>query len=166
MATAAPLNCESKSLFSEGSPKFSVHDDKMMAIPIARRHAAASKGATAPNPNVSTSRFPNNPERIATRPFPRNMAFEKVIDSHCCSKPLYINVGESKPVVNRKNNQKTKSLRVCSKWLEPGKRQKNIQHTSNMPTRKETQCTKSNKIIKKCTSSKWTKPINIQNFSI
>ena len=83
MATAAPLNWVSKSLFSEGSPKFSDHEDSMMAIPIARKHEAASKGATGPRANVSTSTFPNSPDKIATRPFPRNIAFENVNDSHC-----------------------------------------------------------------------------------
>lgn len=83
MATAAPLNWVSKSLFSEGSPKFSVHEDSMMAIPIARKHEAASKGATGPRANVSTSTFPNSPDKIATRPFPRNIALENVNDSHC-----------------------------------------------------------------------------------
>lgn len=59
-----------------------------MAIPIARKHAAASKGATGPRDRLSTNTFPNNPARIATRPLPRNIAFENVIDNHCCSKPL------------------------------------------------------------------------------
>lgn len=57
-------------------------------MPIARKHAAASKGATGPRASESTSRFPNKPETIATRPLPRNIAFENVIDNHCCSKPL------------------------------------------------------------------------------
>lgn len=61
-----------------------------MAIPTERKQAAASKGATGPRLMVSTSRFPNNPETIATRPFPRNIAFENVSDNHCCSNPLYI----------------------------------------------------------------------------
>ena len=55
----------------------------MMAIPIARKHEAASKGATGPRANVSTRTFPNSPDTIATRPFPRNIAFENVNDSHC-----------------------------------------------------------------------------------
>ena len=59
----------------------------MMAIPMARKHEAASKGATGPNANVPTSRFPNKPAKMATSPFPRNTAFENVNDSHCCSKP-------------------------------------------------------------------------------
>lgn len=88
MATAAPLNWVSKSLFSDVSPKFSDQDDNMMAIPTARKQAAASKGATAPRDRVSTSTFPKSPEIIATRPFPRNIAFANVNDSHCCSKPL------------------------------------------------------------------------------
>ena len=61
----------------------------MMAIPIARKIEAASKGATGPMANEPTKRFPNKPAIIATNPFPRNIAFENVIDSHCCSKPLY-----------------------------------------------------------------------------
>lgn len=60
-----------------------------MAIPIARKHAAASKGATGPRLTLSTRKLPNSPEMIATRPFPRNMALEKVKDSHCCSNPLW-----------------------------------------------------------------------------
>ena len=56
---------------------------KAMATPIARKHEAASKGATSPRANVSTSTFPNSPDKIATRPFPRNIAFENVNDSHC-----------------------------------------------------------------------------------
>lgn len=88
MATAAPLNCVRRSLFSDGSPKFSVHDDKIMAIPRARKQAAASKGATGPRAKESTSTFPKSPDKMAIRPLPRNIAFENVIDSHCCSKPL------------------------------------------------------------------------------
>lgn len=57
----------------------------MMAIPIARKHEAASKGDTGPRLNVSTRRFPNRPAQMATRPFPRNIAFENVNDSHCAS---------------------------------------------------------------------------------
>ena len=55
----------------------------MMAIPMARKHAAASNGATGPRLRVSTSILPNNPEMIATRPFPRNIALENVSESHC-----------------------------------------------------------------------------------
>lgn len=75
-------------MLSDGSPKFSDHVVNMMAIPIARKQAAASKGATGPKEKVSTSRFPNNPERIATRPFPRKTALENVSESHCWSKFL------------------------------------------------------------------------------
>lgn len=60
----------------------------MMAMPMARKHAAASNGATGPNPRLSASKFANSPAIIATSPLPRNMAFEKVKDSHCGSKPL------------------------------------------------------------------------------
>ena len=59
-----------------------------MVIPMARKHAATSKGATGPRDRLSTSTFPNNPVRIATRPLPRKIAFENVIDNHCCLKPL------------------------------------------------------------------------------
>ena len=55
----------------------------MTIIPIVRKPAAASKGATGPRANVSTRTFPNSPENMATRPFPRNIAFENVNDSHC-----------------------------------------------------------------------------------
>ena len=37
---------------------------KAMATPIARKHEAASKGATSPRANVSTSTFPNSPDKI------------------------------------------------------------------------------------------------------
>ncbi|KAF1871599.1 hypothetical protein Lal_00020393, partial [Lupinus albus] len=52
---------------------------KITAIPIARKHEAASKGATGPRANVSTRTFPNSPATMATRPFPRNIAFENEI---------------------------------------------------------------------------------------
>lgn len=54
-----------------------------MAIPMARKQEAASKGDTGPRFNVSTRKFPNKPDRMATRPFPRNIALENVIESHC-----------------------------------------------------------------------------------
>ena len=57
-------------------------------MPIARKHEAASKGATGPSPSVSTSKFPNNPDKMATKPLPKNIALENVTESHCCSKPL------------------------------------------------------------------------------
>jgi hypothetical protein len=57
----------------------------MMAMPIARKHAAASKGATGPKPRLSASRFANSPAMMAIRPFPRNIALEKVMESHCGS---------------------------------------------------------------------------------
>ena len=61
----------------------------MMAIPMARKIEAASNGATGPMANEPTKRFPNKPAKMATSPFLRNIALENVIDSHCCSKPLY-----------------------------------------------------------------------------
>lgn len=85
---AAFLNCVSKSLLSEESPKFSPQVVNMIIIPTASKQDAASNGATGPNPKVSTSRFPNNPDKMATRPFPRNIALEKVTESHCCSNPF------------------------------------------------------------------------------
>jgi hypothetical protein len=60
----------------------------MIAMPIARKHAAASKGDTGPKPKFSASRFANSPDTMAIKPFPRNIAFENVMDSHCGSKPL------------------------------------------------------------------------------
>lgn len=60
----------------------------MIAIPIVRKQAAASNGETGPNPKLSASIFANNPETMATRPFPRKIALEKVNDNHCASKPL------------------------------------------------------------------------------
>jgi hypothetical protein len=45
-----------------------------MAMPMARKHAAASNGATGPNAKAPTSTFPNNPETMATKPLPRNIA--------------------------------------------------------------------------------------------
>jgi hypothetical protein len=57
----------------------------MIAMPIARKHAAASKGATGPKPKLSASRFANRPAIIAISPFPRNIALENVIDNHCGS---------------------------------------------------------------------------------
>lgn len=76
-----------------------------MAIPIARKHAAASKGATGPRLRVSTSRFPNNPEIIATRPFPRNIALEKVSESHCRSKFLYRNKKKTRINIHHQNGE-------------------------------------------------------------
>lgn len=49
-----------------------------MAILIARKHEAASEGETAPKSNVLTKRFPNKPAKMATKPFPRNIALENV----------------------------------------------------------------------------------------
>lgn len=60
----------------------------MIAIPMARKQAAASKGDTGPRFNESTRKFPNNPAIMATRPFPTNIALEKVSESHWESKPL------------------------------------------------------------------------------
>lgn len=57
-------------------------------MPIARKHAAASKGATGPKPRLSASKLAKRPETMATRPLPRNMALENVNDSHCGSKAL------------------------------------------------------------------------------
>jgi len=57
-------------------------------MPIARKHAAASKGDTGPKPKLSANKFANKPAIMAMRPLPRNIAFEKVKDSHCASKPL------------------------------------------------------------------------------
>ncbi|GJV24131.1 hypothetical protein Tco_1376826 [Tanacetum coccineum] len=61
----------------------------MTTIPIARKIEAASNGVTGHIANEPTNIFPNKPANMATRPFPRNTALEKVMDSHCCSKPLY-----------------------------------------------------------------------------
>ncbi|KAJ0940278.1 hypothetical protein HanRHA438_Chr02g0081581 [Helianthus annuus] len=72
----------------------------MIAMPMARKMEAASKGATGPIANEPTNRFPNKPATIATSPFPRNIAFENVIDSHCCSKPLYNVTLQSKTLLN------------------------------------------------------------------
>jgi hypothetical protein len=60
----------------------------MIAMPIARKQAAASKGATGPKPRFSARRFANRPDTMAIKPFPRKMALENVMDSHCGSKPL------------------------------------------------------------------------------
>jgi len=60
----------------------------MIAMPIARKHAAASNGATGPKPKFSARRFANSPDTMAIKPFPRKMALENVMDSHCGSKPL------------------------------------------------------------------------------
>jgi len=56
---------------------------------MARKHAAASNGATGPNAKAPTSTFLNNPETMATKPLPRNIAWENVTDSHCWSKLLW-----------------------------------------------------------------------------
>lgn len=56
---------------------------------MARKMEAASNGATGPIANEQTNRFPNKPANMAASPFPRNIVLENVIDSHCCSKPLY-----------------------------------------------------------------------------
>lgn len=60
----------------------------MIAMPIARKHAAASNGATGPKPKFSARRFANSPDIMAIKPFPRKMALENVMDNHCGSKPL------------------------------------------------------------------------------
>ena len=60
----------------------------MIAMPIARKHAAASNGATGPKPKFSARRFANSPDIMAIKPFPRKMALENVMDSHCGSKSL------------------------------------------------------------------------------
>lgn len=60
----------------------------MIAMPIARKHAAASNGATGPKPKFSARRFANSPDTMAIKPFPRKMALENVMVSHCGSKPL------------------------------------------------------------------------------
>jgi len=60
----------------------------MIAMPIARKQAAASNGATGPKPKFSARRFANSPDIMAIKPFPRKMALENVMDSHCGSKSL------------------------------------------------------------------------------
>lgn len=76
----------------------------MIAMPIARKHAAASKGETGPKPRVSARALAKSPDRIATSPFPRNMALEKVSDSHCASNPLCSH--QSGPQNSKRNDQR------------------------------------------------------------
>jgi len=60
----------------------------MIAIPIARKQAAASNGATGPKPMLSARKFAKSPATMATRPLPRKMALENVMDNHCGSNPF------------------------------------------------------------------------------
>ena len=70
-----------------------------MTVPITKKHAAASNREIGPKPRVLARVLANNPERMATRPLPRNIAFEKVNDNHCGSKLLCKK--QKKPQVTR-----------------------------------------------------------------
>lgn len=60
----------------------------MRAMPTANRDEAASKGATGPRDKLDTRKLATSPAKMATSPFPRKIALEKVRESHCASKPL------------------------------------------------------------------------------
>lgn len=64
----------SPSLFPDSSPWFSVQVAAITTPPMARITMAASKGATGPKSMSRTRKLARRPERMATRPLPRNTA--------------------------------------------------------------------------------------------